>query len=223
MMAAWEELAFRADLKDLFMKYFILYFFQCIAQGQSGQSEYTATLHSCPIASRSLTHPSAVSALTAVKVDELQTIKRELSQIKSKVDDLLESLERMEKDHVKKSGTARRRRENAASARLRSAATGTVVTADCTSSPVHRTQEHKDGAGGGDLTAAPEQEGWRLEKGPGQPGVKRLGRGRRRRRGGGGGGWPAGGGRGERWNVPSIDVCWTVLWGSNSGKTTQVW
>lgn len=41
----------------------------------------------------------------AVKVDELQTIKRELTQIKSKVDDLLESLERMEKDHNKKSGT----------------------------------------------------------------------------------------------------------------------
>ncbi|KAM7400180.1 hypothetical protein PAMA_004737 [Pampus argenteus] len=38
-----------------------------------------------------------------VKVDELQTIKRELTQIKSKVDDLLESLERMEKDHSKKS------------------------------------------------------------------------------------------------------------------------
>lgn len=56
----------------------------------------------------SLTHSSAASTLTAVKVDELQTIKRELSQIKSKVDDLLESLERMEKDHVKKSGTARR-------------------------------------------------------------------------------------------------------------------
>ncbi|XP_020777865.1 heterogeneous nuclear ribonucleoproteins C1/C2 isoform X5 [Boleophthalmus pectinirostris] len=38
-----------------------------------------------------------------MKVDELQTIKRELTQIKSKVDDLLDSLERMEKDHSKKS------------------------------------------------------------------------------------------------------------------------
>uniref|UniRef100_A0A672I768 Heterogeneous nuclear ribonucleoprotein C n=1 Tax=Salarias fasciatus TaxID=181472 RepID=A0A672I768_SALFA len=36
-----------------------------------------------------------------MKADELQTIKRELTQIKSKVDDLLESLERMEKDHSK--------------------------------------------------------------------------------------------------------------------------
>ncbi|XP_037313522.2 heterogeneous nuclear ribonucleoproteins C1/C2 isoform X2 [Pungitius pungitius] len=41
---------------------------------------------------------------SSVKVDELQTIKRELTQIKSKVDDLLDSLERMEKDHSKKSG-----------------------------------------------------------------------------------------------------------------------
>lgn len=39
-----------------------------------------------------------------MKADELQTIKRELTQIKSKVDDLLESLERMEKDHNKKLG-----------------------------------------------------------------------------------------------------------------------
>ncbi|XP_034412801.1 heterogeneous nuclear ribonucleoproteins C1/C2 isoform X7 [Cyclopterus lumpus] len=39
----------------------------------------------------------------AVKVDDLQTIKRELTQIKHKVDYLLESLERMEKDHGKKS------------------------------------------------------------------------------------------------------------------------
>lgn len=39
-----------------------------------------------------------------VKVDDLQTIKRELAQIKHKVDYLLESLDRMEKDHSKKSG-----------------------------------------------------------------------------------------------------------------------
>ncbi|KAL7386044.1 hypothetical protein ABVT39_003273 [Epinephelus coioides] len=43
------------------------------------------------------------SSSRAMKVDELQTIKRELTQIKSKVDDLLDSLERMEKDHSKKS------------------------------------------------------------------------------------------------------------------------
>ncbi|XP_053185428.1 heterogeneous nuclear ribonucleoprotein C-like [Scomber japonicus] len=43
------------------------------------------------------------SSSRTMKVDELQTIKRELTQIKSKVDDLLESLERMEKDHIKKS------------------------------------------------------------------------------------------------------------------------
>ncbi|XP_015257756.1 PREDICTED: heterogeneous nuclear ribonucleoprotein C-like isoform X1 [Cyprinodon variegatus] len=43
------------------------------------------------------------SSSRTMRMDELQTIKRELSQIKSKVDDLLESLERMEKDHSKKS------------------------------------------------------------------------------------------------------------------------
>ncbi|XP_068587648.1 heterogeneous nuclear ribonucleoproteins C1/C2 isoform X4 [Cebidichthys violaceus] len=43
------------------------------------------------------------SSSKTMKVDELQTIKRELTQIKSKVDDLLDSLERMEKDHSKKS------------------------------------------------------------------------------------------------------------------------
>ncbi|XP_028261651.1 heterogeneous nuclear ribonucleoproteins C1/C2 isoform X2 [Parambassis ranga] len=37
-----------------------------------------------------------------MKTDDLQTVKRELTQIKHKVDDLLESLDRMEKDHNKK-------------------------------------------------------------------------------------------------------------------------
>ncbi|XP_062338507.1 heterogeneous nuclear ribonucleoproteins C1/C2 isoform X2 [Osmerus eperlanus] len=44
------------------------------------------------------------SSSRTMKVDELQTIKRELTQIKHKVDYLLESLDRMEKDHSKKSG-----------------------------------------------------------------------------------------------------------------------
>ncbi|KAG9273631.1 heterogeneous nuclear ribonucleoprotein C-like isoform X2 [Astyanax mexicanus] len=46
------------------------------------------------------------SSSRAIKVDDLQTIKRELAQIKHKVDYLLESLDRMEKDHSKKSGNA---------------------------------------------------------------------------------------------------------------------
>ncbi|XP_053484465.1 heterogeneous nuclear ribonucleoproteins C1/C2 isoform X1 [Ictalurus furcatus] len=43
------------------------------------------------------------SSSRAIKADDIQTIKRELAQIKHKVDYLLESLERMEKDHSKKS------------------------------------------------------------------------------------------------------------------------
>uniref|UniRef100_A0A8C8LL85 RRM domain-containing protein n=1 Tax=Oncorhynchus tshawytscha TaxID=74940 RepID=A0A8C8LL85_ONCTS len=39
-----------------------------------------------------------------MKTDDLQTIKKELTIIKHKVDYLLESLDRMEKDHSKKSG-----------------------------------------------------------------------------------------------------------------------
>uniref|UniRef100_A0A3Q4GSD4 Zgc:55733 n=1 Tax=Neolamprologus brichardi TaxID=32507 RepID=A0A3Q4GSD4_NEOBR len=44
------------------------------------------------------------SSSKSMKADDLQTIKRELTQIKHKVDYLLESLDRMEKDHSKKSG-----------------------------------------------------------------------------------------------------------------------
>ncbi|XP_037538487.1 heterogeneous nuclear ribonucleoproteins C1/C2 [Nematolebias whitei] len=45
----------------------------------------------------------AVSQTGQMRTDDLQTIKRELTQIKYKVDYLLESIERMEKDHSKKS------------------------------------------------------------------------------------------------------------------------
>uniref|UniRef100_A0A3P8XQX8 RRM domain-containing protein n=1 Tax=Esox lucius TaxID=8010 RepID=A0A3P8XQX8_ESOLU len=52
------------------------------------------------------------STARSMKADDLQTIKRELTQIKHKVDYLLDSLERMEKDHSKKSGRwAGRKRE----------------------------------------------------------------------------------------------------------------
>ncbi|KAK0145309.1 Heterogeneous nuclear ribonucleoprotein C [Merluccius polli] len=47
--------------------------------------------------------PAPSVPTSIVKMGELQTIKRELSHIKCKVDYLLESLERMEKDHCKKS------------------------------------------------------------------------------------------------------------------------
>uniref|UniRef100_A0A3Q4GSS8 Zgc:55733 n=1 Tax=Neolamprologus brichardi TaxID=32507 RepID=A0A3Q4GSS8_NEOBR len=68
----------------------------------SGGSRRTKTSFSSSSSKKSsigLSHTSPT-----VKADDLQTIKRELTQIKHKVDYLLESLDRMEKDHSKKSG-----------------------------------------------------------------------------------------------------------------------
>ncbi|KTG32473.1 hypothetical protein cypCar_00022829 [Cyprinus carpio] len=47
--------------------------------------------------------PSKRPRVSVMKADDLQTIKRELAQIKHKVDYLLESLDRIEKDNSKKS------------------------------------------------------------------------------------------------------------------------
>uniref|UniRef100_A0AAQ4P3Z8 RRM domain-containing protein n=1 Tax=Gasterosteus aculeatus aculeatus TaxID=481459 RepID=A0AAQ4P3Z8_GASAC len=71
-----------------------------------GSSRRTKSSFSSSSKSGQRTSSSKTKGLfsSSVKVDELQTIKRELTQIKSKVDDLLDSLERMEKDHSKKSG-----------------------------------------------------------------------------------------------------------------------
>ncbi|KAJ8011786.1 hypothetical protein DPEC_G00061870 [Dallia pectoralis] len=54
-------------------------------------------------ASFSSSKSSQRASSRTMKSDDLQTIKRELTQIKHKVDYLLESLDRMEKDHGKKS------------------------------------------------------------------------------------------------------------------------
>uniref|UniRef100_A0A4W5MPQ8 Zgc:55733 n=1 Tax=Hucho hucho TaxID=62062 RepID=A0A4W5MPQ8_9TELE len=67
--------------------------------GGAGGSRRTKTNFS---SSTSRSSQSRVSTSRAMKADDLQTIKRELTQIKHKVDYLLESLERMEKDHTKK-------------------------------------------------------------------------------------------------------------------------
>nr|XP_023688396.1 heterogeneous nuclear ribonucleoprotein C-like isoform X2 [Paramormyrops kingsleyae] len=65
-----------------------------------GGSRRTKTSFS---SSKSSQRTSSSSYSRAMKVDDLQTIKKELTQIKHKVDYLLESLDRMEKDHAKKS------------------------------------------------------------------------------------------------------------------------
>ncbi|CAB1351408.1 unnamed protein product, partial [Coregonus sp. 'balchen'] len=68
--------------------------------GGGGGSRRTKTSFS---SSTSRSSQSRTSTSRTMKADDLQTIKRELTQIKHKVDYLLESLERMEKDHSKKS------------------------------------------------------------------------------------------------------------------------
>uniref|UniRef100_A0A3P9CZP4 Zgc:55733 n=1 Tax=Maylandia zebra TaxID=106582 RepID=A0A3P9CZP4_9CICH len=69
----------------------------------SGGSRRTKTSFSSSSSKKS-SMPGLSHTSPTVKADDLQTIKRELTQIKHKVDYLLESLDHMEKDHSKKSG-----------------------------------------------------------------------------------------------------------------------
>ncbi|KAL0970092.1 hypothetical protein UPYG_G00237050 [Umbra pygmaea] len=69
------------------------------AGGIGGGSRRTKTSFS----SSARSNQNRNSNSRTMKADDLQTIKRELTQIKHKVDYLLDSLERMEKDHNKKS------------------------------------------------------------------------------------------------------------------------
>ncbi|KAJ8007559.1 hypothetical protein DPEC_G00095300 [Dallia pectoralis] len=72
------------------------------AGGVGGASRRTKSSFSSSTA-RSSQNQNRVSTSRTMKADDLQTIKRELTQIKHKVDYLLDSLDRMEKDHSKKS------------------------------------------------------------------------------------------------------------------------
>uniref|UniRef100_A0A8C8EVZ6 RRM domain-containing protein n=1 Tax=Oncorhynchus tshawytscha TaxID=74940 RepID=A0A8C8EVZ6_ONCTS len=60
----------------------------------------------------SFSSKSSQRASRTMKTDDLQTIKKELTLIKHKVDYLLESLGRMEKDHGKKSGRVNKKEES---------------------------------------------------------------------------------------------------------------
>ncbi|XP_063042595.1 heterogeneous nuclear ribonucleoproteins C1/C2 [Engraulis encrasicolus] len=66
--------------------------------------------------SKNSQHTSRTSTSTStMKVDDMQSIKKELSQIKQKVDYLLESLERMEKEHSKKTPEGKSVKQEASS------------------------------------------------------------------------------------------------------------
>ncbi|XP_072296751.1 heterogeneous nuclear ribonucleoproteins C1/C2 [Eucyclogobius newberryi] len=93
-----------------------------------------------------------------VKVDELQTIKRELTQIKSKVDDLLDSLERMEKDHSKKSDGKSNKTEPGEVTSPPHSSKTTDLKRDRESQELNDSEEDDDDEEEGDLLEEEEEE-----------------------------------------------------------------
>ncbi|KAM8881867.1 heterogeneous nuclear ribonucleoproteins C1/C2 [Synchiropus picturatus] len=69
----------------------------------SKRSLVSASVSRRPKTSSSSSSRTSQRTSRSMKVDDLQSVKRELTQIKHKVDYLLDSLERMEKEHGKKS------------------------------------------------------------------------------------------------------------------------
>ncbi|XP_048867697.1 heterogeneous nuclear ribonucleoproteins C1/C2 [Brienomyrus brachyistius] len=120
-----------------------------------GGSRRTKTSFS---SSKSSQRTSSSSYSRAMKVDDLQTIKKELTQIKHKVDYLLESLDRMEKDHAKKSDGKSVKSESGETSSLQHSSSSGSKKEECVKREREReSQELNDSEEEGDLLEEEEE------------------------------------------------------------------